>query len=433
VQIKQHLNQMFSDLKEWGLDPTFSACRKTFVGMLKQCIYQEERGGAYELYYLGRPISKVDLVGTVVKKKPGSNRRYIHIDDGTGVMTCIKFLNPNISEESETGVDIGDLVNITGKLMYMTVEDNPPTYVVQIAHVEKLIDPNLELLHWTSALHLHASTYSEPFRKAPGLLSGASQPDKSKDCPCIKTTAELKKHILRGTAEGSENLSANMSNLQRSFRFDPNYHARGACLYCPCIASPLSGGRDEHFIFRFQLLHHLLSWLLRTQQSSTTHSLSLQFKFNDLYDQKEIWDAASIFLAADARRAVESVRGVLQFPSRPTCTSPSAEGEASAGSESSKRRKSSSEKDLLADTCMALLKDGVLLTHGDCLPSGLQDSDEFLLCSLDEVLLPTLTNFQELFKNEKDVDEFVIPKLREKYQLIPSWRWRVAISIQKGK
>jgi hypothetical protein len=82
---------------------------------------------------------------------------------------------------------------------------------------------------------------------------------------------------------------------------------------------------------------------------------------------------------------------------------------------------------------MALLKDGVLLTHGDCLPSGLQDSDEFLLCSLDEVLLPTLTNFQELFKNEKDVDEFVIPKLREKYQLIPSWRWRVAISIQKGK
>ena len=426
---------MFSDLKEWGLDPTFSACRKTFVGMLKQCVYQEERGGVYELYYLGRPISKVDLVGTVVKKKPGNNRRYVNIDDGTGVMTCIKFLNQNVvSEESDTGIEVGDLVNITGKLMYMTVDDNPPTYVVQIAIIEKLVDPNLELLHWTSALNLHQSTYSEPFRKAPGLLCGARQADKSKECPCIKTTAELKKHLLRGTAEGSENLSANMSNLQRSFRFDPNYQVRDTCLYCTCIATPLSDGRDKHFIFRFQLLNHLLSWLLRVQQgSTTTHSVSLQFKLGDLYDHKEIWDAASTFLAADERRAIESVRGVLPLTARPPCMSPTAQGEASAGSESSKRRRSSSEKDLLVDTCMALIKDGVLLFRGDFLPSILQDQDELLMCSMSEFLLPTLTKYQALFKNEMEVDEFVIRKLREKYLLIPSWRWRVTIAIQKGQ
>jgi hypothetical protein len=53
----------------------------------------ESNGNFFQFLFHNRPISKVEIAGIVVNIVIQSRRISIYVDDGTGVVKCMKILN----------------------------------------------------------------------------------------------------------------------------------------------------------------------------------------------------------------------------------------------------------------------------------------------------------------------------------------------------
>ena len=91
-----------------------------------------EREGFYEFTYLGRYVRKVQIYGVVVraerKRRKCTKALFLHmiyfyriylvifqIDDGTGIMKCIKYFDPNL-DPPPIPCTLGDLVTVKGQI-----------------------------------------------------------------------------------------------------------------------------------------------------------------------------------------------------------------------------------------------------------------------------------------------------------------------------
>lgn len=81
----------------WGLDPIFSAFTRLYVTDILQMMESTQVPGIY--FYNSHPISKVDVLGTVVYKRERDDFFCYGVDDGTGVINCLCWKNDLLKEE----------------------------------------------------------------------------------------------------------------------------------------------------------------------------------------------------------------------------------------------------------------------------------------------------------------------------------------------
>ena len=249
----------FPVMERWGTDPLFIGCRKTFVAVVQETLFAQQRSGLIELYYFGRPVTRVQLVGTVVQLVRTEKRTYVHIDDGTGVMPCLHFLQPG-AERPYDDLRVGHLASVIGELIFVETNMDPYCLHLGIKSLDVLLEPNLELLHWASALHLHQSVYCQPYCRPEGMpppvISAAAiyGPEAAvrgaEACACTRTS-----FLALSPSASTSASTEEQHTLRRSLRYDPLFPLRSSLLYCPChaTAAPL----DPMLSFRWRLLRHL--------------------------------------------------------------------------------------------------------------------------------------------------------------------------------
>ena len=73
----------------------------------------------YEFYLCNRSIQRVEIVGYVTCKSIKTKKVILYIDDGSGIIQCVKFYNETDYEKSLpfANVSIGDLVSIKGRII----------------------------------------------------------------------------------------------------------------------------------------------------------------------------------------------------------------------------------------------------------------------------------------------------------------------------
>jgi len=92
----------------------------------------------YVLTNLGRRLSRVRVMGTVVDKFVSEDGSYgsITVDDGTSTLRCKTFVNLKILD----GINLGDLVDVVGKVR----EHNDEIYAMP--EIIRIVQPNAETL-----------------------------------------------------------------------------------------------------------------------------------------------------------------------------------------------------------------------------------------------------------------------------------------------
>lgn len=475
---------MFPPVEEWGVDPLFLSCRKVFCGLLQNCLYYVERAKLIEMYYFGRPMSKAELVGIVVDIIRTAKRATVYIDDGTGVMPCIKFLNIHDPDAGPFAPDlsIGDLVTVRGKLIYLeTNKELDIALHLQVDSLDVLDDPNLEALHWASSLHLHQTSYCKPYIKAPELaaaiksVSGMGGSGLAPPCACIKASLLVRSQqsliAPPSSSAESQRVAHNLANLERAMRIDSIHPCRMKLLYCPCVASRLEGAvaADSNFTFRFQFLQHLLS--LMPKPESLERVTGLKVAFSELHAQSRLLTLARDCLAAEGRKGLEQVRGPLPAP--PPLAPAQSDGRELNPKKSRGPVDSAACWDgfeeaemLFMETCKALVRDGVLLErqveNKPDAPGSLHGK-EFLLMTLKEELLPTLKCYEDAIRGSaaaagagvgvggsdgepepntvaaavatategrRVLSQEALQFLQKVLPFVPSWRWEAAASTR---
>ncbi|TRY68074.1 hypothetical protein DNTS_034799 [Danionella cerebrum] len=71
----------------WGLDPVFSVYARLYISDILQMKESRQVPGVY--FYKARPISEVDVMGTVVYKREREDFYCYGVDDSTGVINCL--------------------------------------------------------------------------------------------------------------------------------------------------------------------------------------------------------------------------------------------------------------------------------------------------------------------------------------------------------
>lgn len=158
----------------WGLDPIFSANAKLYIKDILQIKESKHIPGIF--FYNSHPVSKVDILGTVVLTREKDNFYIYGVDDGTGVISCTCWKNTRLyeglpsvpgtsahqaiagglniaeqlrklqeHEQKNVKLDIGDIIQVRGHIKvfrgqreivaqsYSKVDD--PVFAVQIARM----------------------------------------------------------------------------------------------------------------------------------------------------------------------------------------------------------------------------------------------------------------------------------------------------------
>ncbi|XP_069756517.1 CST complex subunit STN1 isoform X2 [Narcine bancroftii] len=80
----------------WGLDPLHGVFVKLYVRDILELKKSQQVPGIF--FYKTHPISKVDILGTVVQKQEKERFYTIGVDDGTGVVRCIFWKKQQLME-----------------------------------------------------------------------------------------------------------------------------------------------------------------------------------------------------------------------------------------------------------------------------------------------------------------------------------------------
>lgn len=94
---------------------------------------------------MNKPISKAEICGIVISINKKAKKTIYHIDDGSGVLRCVQYLDIRISE-SRHEADLGDLVTIKGSLEQAETSDEAFGFALKIAILSIIHDPNEESL-----------------------------------------------------------------------------------------------------------------------------------------------------------------------------------------------------------------------------------------------------------------------------------------------
>lgn len=140
----------YPPLHEWGLNPSIMSFRKVVVGQVLKDVEVVPSSGHLLFYLYRTPILKVHIVGLVVSAEIKIKRAVYHVDDGTGVIRCVKFLNEN-QAAPETFV-VGQLVMVKGSLERTETNYEAYGFAVKIAIMEELLNMDLEALHMASTV-----------------------------------------------------------------------------------------------------------------------------------------------------------------------------------------------------------------------------------------------------------------------------------------
>ena len=152
-------------MTEWGLDPLYSSYRKMFVKHILSSVQVTEATGFFHLSLYSRPISKVEVVGIITHIEVQRARITYKVDDGTGVIRCVKFISPdNESVEGEairsSIIAAGTLVSAKGILTLSETNVDDFGLCVQLSIFESIDEPNMEVFHWVTTMTLHNTCYS---------------------------------------------------------------------------------------------------------------------------------------------------------------------------------------------------------------------------------------------------------------------------------
>ncbi|CAN6466034.1 unnamed protein product [Victoria cruziana] len=126
----------------------------------------------------GRPISSVEAVGVVVSRERKEGFLLFLVDDGTGCIPCILWLNhlspsnhnfyiarrspsdlevaaKHAADQAEA-VQLGRLARVRGRVTHFR---GSPQITVSRVIIER--DPNMEILHWLDCVRLATQCYDQ--------------------------------------------------------------------------------------------------------------------------------------------------------------------------------------------------------------------------------------------------------------------------------
>lgn len=117
----------------------------------------------------GKPVSRAEAVGVVVSRERKDKYLSFLVDDGSGCIPCILWLNHQSDRERDLGVaaemareeaaavQLGKLVRVRGRITAYRG-------VVQITVGDVVVerDPNAEVLHWLDCVRLAKCCYDPP-------------------------------------------------------------------------------------------------------------------------------------------------------------------------------------------------------------------------------------------------------------------------------
>ena len=139
-----------------GLNSETFCFKKYFICQLKNIKF-DEIDSIYNFSDKLGTITKVEIVGVIRNINARTNKVLIICDDGTGIITVIKFMD-NICEDNLNSIElqIGDLISVKGLLVCFETNELPFECGIKVSLIEKLIDPNLELLFWANTMYLQS-------------------------------------------------------------------------------------------------------------------------------------------------------------------------------------------------------------------------------------------------------------------------------------
>lgn len=125
-----------------------------FIGNIEKDISVSQHGCTFQFHYKRMPILKVSVMGVVVRISLKRNSVTYYVDDGTGVIRCVKYLNnPNADTfVVDHYVQMGNLVSAKGNLALSETNEDMYGFVIMLSVVDIVEDPNEEALHWLSAI-----------------------------------------------------------------------------------------------------------------------------------------------------------------------------------------------------------------------------------------------------------------------------------------
>eukprot|EP01033_Poteriospumella_lacustris_P003613 gene3613-2605_t len=138
---------------EWALDPLCHAFRKVFIAQIHQGTETIPYSGHLLFYLRNKPLIKVHIVGCLVSIDTRPKKITYHVDDGTGVIRCVRYLNEN-GDFDLSPLEIGDLVMIKGSVEKYETNLEEYGFAIKVAIVEEVFDPNLESYHMAIAVKL---------------------------------------------------------------------------------------------------------------------------------------------------------------------------------------------------------------------------------------------------------------------------------------
>ncbi|NXW44162.1 STN1 protein, partial [Nyctiprogne leucopyga] len=169
----------------WGMDPVFSAFARLYIKDIKEMRESKQVPGIF--FYNGHPVRQVDVVGIVVRTKEQDAFYNYGVDDSTGVINCVCWKNPMVTETSLSGrpstpssltvleqmkklqemvsqktkLEIGDIVRVRGHIRTYRQQRE-----IQASCFYKVDDPvcDVQISRMLELPCLYREVYDKPFQ-----------------------------------------------------------------------------------------------------------------------------------------------------------------------------------------------------------------------------------------------------------------------------
>ncbi|NWS36328.1 STN1 protein, partial [Polioptila caerulea] len=169
----------------WGIDPVFSAFAKLYIKDIIEMRESKQVPGIF--FYNGHPVRQVDVVGIVVQTKERDAFYNCGVDDSTGVINCVCWKNPMVSEtplsghpstpsslsvleqmkklqetiRQKTKLEIGDVVRVRGHIRTYRQQRE-----IQASCFYKVDDPvcDVQISRMLELPCLYREVYDKPFK-----------------------------------------------------------------------------------------------------------------------------------------------------------------------------------------------------------------------------------------------------------------------------
>ncbi|XP_051882904.1 CST complex subunit STN1 [Pristis pectinata] len=167
----------------WGLDPVHTVFAKLYIRDILELKNSRLIPGVF--FYKTHPISKVDILGTVVLKQEKEKFYTFGVDDGTGVISClcwkkqrpVEVTKPALFprglnlleqlswiarlEQDNSRVELGDVVRVRGR-----IRDYREQREINSISVAKVADPifTAQISRMLELPHLYRSFYDKAFQ-----------------------------------------------------------------------------------------------------------------------------------------------------------------------------------------------------------------------------------------------------------------------------